>query len=83
MSSSASGAVARCGSSKLRCPCAAAAGDERLHPPGRSEALPPGLIVEDGLGEKKKRERERQTERVGADGVSPDVRYAPRSRSPT
>lgn len=49
--SSASGAVARCGSSELRCPCV---GDERLHP---TAGVRFATWTDRGLGGGKKRER--------------------------
>lgn len=49
MLSSASGAVARCGSSKLRCPCV---GDERLHP---TAGVRFATWTDRGLGGKKER----------------------------
>lgn len=54
--SSASGAVARCGSSKLRCPCVR---DERLHPTAEVRSA---TWTDRGLGGK---ERERETEGRG------------------
>ncbi|KAF3859534.1 hypothetical protein F7725_021933 [Dissostichus mawsoni] len=53
LNTTASGAVARCGSSELRCPCA---GDERLHPPADVRSA---TWTDRGLAGKK---RERDTE---------------------